>query len=82
MNLSLGNFFHYHSANGKTPGNFPVGSSSDHSAIKKIIKSDIEKWPRVRLQMLMDYCISKEIFEVAAIIRDAAFAKGVKLRTA
>jgi len=62
------------------PGNFPVNACGDYSLIRAITKKQLLAWPAFHLQCYLDYCLAKEIYEIAAMIRDVAFVRRIRLR--
>ena len=79
MKFSLANF-KLNIFNAPHPlGTFPVNADGDYSAITSLTKRQIFLWPTKHFQLYMDYCLAKEIYEVAAMIRDVAFIRRIKL---
>ena len=60
-------------------GTFPINANGDYSAITGLTKKQIRIWPAKYFQLYMDYCLAKEIYEVAALIRDMAFIRRIKI---
>ena len=79
MKFSLANF-KLNIFNAPHPlGTFPINADGDYSAITSLTKRQIFLWPAKHFQLYMDYCLDKEIYEVAAKIRDVAFIRRIKL---
>jgi hypothetical protein len=62
------------------PGTFPIGNVGDYSAIRRLTKKQMYSWPARYFQLYMDYCLAKEIYEIAALIRDVAFIRRIRIR--
>jgi hypothetical protein len=60
-------------------GAFPIGANGDYSAITNLTKRQMYSWPSKYFQLYMDYCLDKEIYDVAAMIRDVAFLRRIRL---
>lgn len=60
-------------------GTFPIGGGGDYSAITRLTKKQMYSWPAKYFQMYMEYCLAKEIYEVAALIRDVAFIRRIRI---
>ena len=63
-------------------GTFPLSSNGDYSAVTSLTKKQMLSWPENRFQMYMDYCLAKEIYEVASVIRDVAVIRSIRLKIA